>query len=207
MKKIPKYLEDAVWSRDKISDPYQAIAEFFSAASLIDYRNDIKKMVRYAFSRGSWKKDNPADIMYHFRRIEEIMNVAYLINEEKKDSPLEINESDVFNPNLFRGWVSGHTEWEYLPKVLSFKEFRNPYLALRRFFKFKKLGEWKELLREFSEFVFTGQGIEYESEDSYNSLDIYLHLIKLVEAVHLIDVREINHIGGNIKNRIPTRKF
>jgi hypothetical protein len=39
-----------------------------------------------------------------------------------------------------------------------------------------------------------------------NSLSIFTHLTKLVEAIHLIDVREINHIGGNIKNRQKERQ-
>ncbi|WP_431217169.1 hypothetical protein ACQ86N_23085 [Puia sp. P3] len=207
MKKIPKYLENSVWNKDIISDPYQTIAEFFSAASLIDYRKDIRKIVRYAFSERAWEKDNPADILYRFNQLEKILNAAYLVNKEEKDSPLEISQSDVFNPNLFCGWIKGHSEWEYLPRMLSFKEYKNPYLALKRIFEFKKLFYWKDLLKMFSEFVFTNQSIEFESLESYRCIDVYVHLTKLVEAVHLIDVREVNHIGGNIKNRIPIRKF
>jgi hypothetical protein len=30
---------------------------------------------------------------------------------------------------------------------------------------------------------------------------IYSHLVKLVEAAHLINVREVIHIGGILKNR------
>ena len=35
-----------------------------------------------------------------------------------------------------------------------------------------------------------------------DTLSIYLFLTKLIEAAHLIDVREITHIGGMIKNRL-----
>jgi hypothetical protein len=35
-----------------------------------------------------------------------------------------------------------------------------------------------------------------EAGKDFDTLPIYFHLTKLVEAVHLIDVREINHIGG-----------
>ena len=34
---------------------------------------------------------------------------------------------------------------------------------------------------------------------------LYFHLTKLIEAAHLIDVREITHIGGSIKNRLKKK--
>ncbi|MCG7859840.1 hypothetical protein MD537_22870, partial [Flavihumibacter sediminis] len=36
-------------------------------------------------------------------------------------------------------------------------------------------------------------------------LSLYFQLTKLVEAAHLIDVREVNHVGGHVKNRISKR--
>lgn len=38
-----------------------------------------------------------------------------------------------------------------------------------------------------------------------DTFSIYLHLTKLIEVAHLIDVREINHVGGRVKNRLPVR--
>jgi hypothetical protein len=40
-------------------------------------------------------------------------------------------------------------------------------------------------------------GILLESE-----LTVYMHLVKLVEAAHLIDVRETAHVRGDLKNRL-----
>jgi hypothetical protein len=80
----------------------------------------------------------------------------------------------------------------------------NPYVTLKRFFKFLDLAEWKRELKDIVEYAlsttsFADAGIEF------NTLPIYLHLMKLVEAVHLIDVREINHVGGHIKNRLKAQ--
>jgi hypothetical protein len=44
-----------------------------------------------------------------------------------------------------------------------------------------------------------------EAGIDFDTLPIYFHLTKLVEAVHLIDVREITHIGGRIKNRLKKK--
>ncbi|SFW82283.1 hypothetical protein [Chitinophaga sancti] len=200
MKKIPKYIESAVWNKEEISDPYQVIAESFSSGSLVYYRKNIKKIIHFSFSEYSWK-ENPADIFYRFGLIEKIINAAYLINKEQKKNPLDIRPSDVFNPNLYSSRWGVNSDWENFPRALSMKEFMNPYLVLRRFFEYRKLSEWKDLLRSFSESIFDTQNIEYESVNSYDCLTIYFHLVKLLEAVHLIDVREITHIEGRIKNK------
>jgi hypothetical protein len=38
-------------------------------------------------------------------------------------------------------------------------------------------------------------------------LSLYFQLTKLVEAAHLIDVREVNHVGWHVKNRISKRRL
>lgn len=200
MKKIPNYLEDAVWSKDEISDPYQTIAEFFDAANVVSHKQNIKNAIKAAWSDRICNKKNPGVLLHHFKLLESVINAAYLINNEKKKSPLSIGKDDVFNPNLFCGRNDGLTKMDYFPRMLSLKEYVNPYVVFKRFFKFKPLTEWKQELNDIVEFAlietsFWDVGIEF------NTLQIFLHLTKLVEAVHLVDVREVTHIGGRIKNR------
>jgi hypothetical protein len=38
----------------------------------------------------------------------------------------------------------------------------------------------------------------------FDALSIYMHLTKLIEAAHLIDVREVTHIDGRIKNKFKS---
>ena len=144
--------------------------------------------------------------MWFLERLESGINAAYLINKEKKKSPLSIGKDDVFNPNLYCSWHADQGEWDFFPRSLSLKEYIDPYLVFKRFFKYLTLAEWKDELRELMEFAL-GKTSFSEACVDFDTLQIYFHLTKLVEAAHLIDVREITHIGGRIKNRIKKSRY
>jgi hypothetical protein len=80
----------------------------------------------------------------------------------------------------------------------------DPYLAFKRFFKYLTLPQWKGELHDLMEFAL-GKTSFSEACVDFDTLTIYFHLTKLVEAAHLIDVREITHIGGMIKNRLKKK--
>src|SRR5437899_343690 len=98
------YLETSLWFKERITDPYQTIAGLFSAADIACYRKMIKDLVKTACSRGTWKKTTPGDLLYQLGLVESLINAAFLINKEKKRSPLSIDHKDIFNPNLYVGW-------------------------------------------------------------------------------------------------------
>jgi len=98
-----------------------------------------------------------------------------------------------------------HPGTDYFPRMLSLKEYSDPYVVFKRFFKFLSLAEWKRELNDILEYALVTTSF-WDAGIEANSLSIFIHLTKLVEAVHLIDVREINHIGGNIKNKQNERQ-
>ena len=198
------YIDTSIWYKNVITDPYQTIAEFFTAADLAYYRRTIKRAINVASSDKVWNKTSPGDLLWFFERLESAINAAYLINKEKKKSPLSIGKEDVFNPNLYCSWHGDLTEWDFFPRSLSLKEFINPYVAFKKFFKYLPLDEWKDQLRELMEFAL-GKTSFSEACADFDTLPIYFHLTKLVEAAHLIDVREVTHIGVSIKNRLKKK--
>ena len=173
MKPDHDYIDTSIWYKEEITDPYQVIAEFFAAADVASHRKDIKDAI----------------------------NAAYLINKEKKKSPLSIGKDDLFNPNLFCSWHADLTAWDFFPRSLSLKEYIDPYWAFKRFFKHLSLPEWKRELHDIVEYALVETSFPEACID-FDTLPIYFHLTKLIEAAHLIDVREITHIGGIIKNRV-----
>jgi hypothetical protein len=203
MKQEHDYIESSIWYKEEITDPYQIIAEFFSAADLNSNRKIIKDVLFAANSEKIYKKDTPGDLLFHFKLFESLINAAYLINQEKKKSPLEISNYELFNPNLFRGWDKDSSDWDFLPRTLSLKEYRNPYVVFKRFFRFMDLSAWKKELCDILEYAL-GKDSLFEAGVNIDYLSIYLYMTKLIEAAHLIDAREIYHIGGMIKNRIKT---
>jgi len=201
MKNEHDYIKTSIWYKDEITDPNQIIAEFFSAADLAANRKIIHSLLLAANSTKIYNKDAPGDLLFHMRLFESLIDAAYLINQEKRKSPLEISKYELFNPNLFRGWGRDTSDWDFIPHSLSLKEYTNPYVAFKRFFKFKELPKWKNDLQEILNYAL-GKDSLFEAGIYIDCLSIYLHLTKLIEAVHLIDVRGIYHIGGMIKNRM-----
>ena len=198
------YLKSSFWCKEEIIDPYQTIALIFDEANVSIYRNNIKNILRTTHSYRRWKEHPLNNPFFTFEKLELMMNAAYLINKESKHSPLNISMSDIFNPNLYYGWHANYTAWDYFPKMLSFEEYVNPYLTIKRFFNYKNLWDWKKLLKTLSNYALSSQRITNNTDD-FDYISIYHYLVKLLEAVHLIDVREVNHIDGMIKNRISKK--
>ena len=192
------YLETSCWYRDIITDPYQVIAEFFSFATIDFYRKRIKGMLLSIHRNKIYHKDAPGEVLFDFKMLESVINAAYLISKEKKQSPLIIGMNDLFNKNLYCGRHTNCDQWDYFPRTLSKKEYIDPYLTFKLFFKYQKLETWKQDLQTILSYALAknSDGVELDL------LSIYFHLTKLVEAAHLIDVREITHVGGFIKNRM-----
>src|SRR5665647_2192087 len=64
------------------------------------------------------------------------------------------------------------------------------------FFKYQYLESWLTTWKN----IVDGALCPEEARFSINELTIYTHLVKLVEAAHLIDVRETVHVRGHLKN-------
>ena len=195
------YLKTSIWYKEEITDPYEVISEFFHDSDLAAHREMTAEMLLAAHSERVYDLTTPGDLLLQFKFIESVINAAYLINKEEKESPLKIEKSDVFNPNLFCSWHKNLTEWDFFPRELSLKEYVNPYLAFKRFFKYMKLPEWKEVLQEILDYALASDSI-CETVLKIDTLSIYFQLSKLIEAAHLIDVREINQTKGYIKKGI-----
>lgn len=203
MKSANDYLRTSLWYKEKITDPYQVIAEFFLSADLTEHRKCIKAALVGASGNHIWRKINPGDLLYDFKILESVINAAYIINKKKKKSSIIVKKEESFNPNLFCGRQTDFILWRHFPRNLSFKEYANPYLTFKRFFNYLSLAEWKQELNDLLEYALVETSM-YEGGIYKDILSLYFHLIKLVEAAHLIDVRETNHIGGIPKNEINT---
>jgi hypothetical protein len=79
-----RYLKTSIWQQQKIADPYQVIADFFSAADISSHRRHIKKALMAATSNRIYRKKEPGRILHEFRLIESLINAAYIISVVQK---------------------------------------------------------------------------------------------------------------------------
>jgi hypothetical protein len=184
------------WCHRIIADPYQVFAETFFHSEMCHFRSVIKKIFHYAEADEIYKDKSPCDVLLYMKIIRSVIKAAHSLKEKKK-GPIDVSELNVFNKNYYCSHLKTSTEWEDFPRFLSMKAFCNPYPVFKKFFKYQTLEKW---LRDWEEAVDCALS-ECSGGMEIDMIGTYTHLAKLVEAAHLINVREVNHIGGTPKNR------
>ncbi len=188
--------ETKCWLYNVISDPYQVFAESFSMAGLAHLRSFIKKILHYAEANEIYRKESPCDALLCMRVIRSLIKAADRL-KEKKNGPIIDSAEDVFNKKYYCSHYLTSSQWEDFPRFLSLKEFCNPYKVFKKFFKYQDTHAWLHDLQETVDCALS----KNIGELGLEMIAIYSHLVKLVEAAHLINVREVTHIGGMLKNR------
>jgi len=188
--------ETRSWCYRVVSDPYQVLAEAFSTAGMPHLRSFIKKALHYSDAKKVYPENSPSDVLLYMRVVSSLIKAAHVLKEKKK-GPIDVSEHDAFNKNYYCSHYQLSNEWEQFPRFLSMKEFCNPYRVFKRFFNYQILDEW---LNDWKEVVDCALS-QCSGELNLEMISVYTHLCKLVEASHLINVREVNHIGGMLKNR------
>ena len=168
----------SIWYRERIDDPIQVIRNFFDAYSLMNFKAYFYEVLNATSTDHFYQKGSPSDVLYNLERLESIINVAYLINEEN----LEVIEIDT-KPR--GGSCSFAANYEMIPSMLSKEEMLNPQEVLKSFFSYKSLKEWKETLIEINDFALSKHPA-YEWGVWIDSLSIFIHSGKLAEALYLI---------------------
>ena len=184
------------WYRSIVADPYQVFAESFLHSEICHFRSVIKKIFHYAEADKLYKDKSPCDVLLYMKIIRSIIKAAHHLKEKKK-GPIHVSEHHVLNKNYYCNHLKTSTEWSDFPRFLSMKEFCNPYRVFKKFFKYQPLEKW---LRDWEEMVESALS-KYSGGMEIEIIATYTYLAKLIEAAHLINVREVNHIGGTLKNR------
>jgi len=93
-------------------------------------------------------------------------------------------------PGLYCGRVcKQYTGWDYFPRYLNRKEFADPYRVFHKLLRYKRLPEWRDMIQHLFSALVSGKRIYVCCEDKNFHLT-GRHLLKLVEAAHLVWVRE-----------------
>lgn len=183
------------WAYTIVTDPYQVFAECFFFADIGSFKKTIRQVLLSAASRKVHKKDEPASVLQLFHAITSVMLAAQALHRQKKTAPLKIEQEQFTDKRLYARPNSPCAEWEYLPRHLSAKEYQHPYRVFSRFFKRRDVAQWRQGIEQALSFALSS----YTEDSDLNLLELYLQLTRLMEAAHLIDVREVLHIGGHLK--------
>jgi hypothetical protein len=174
---------------------YQTIHNFFDCYGFCNAKLKLSRMIKTADSGKSWNGRSPSELLYFTEKLEGLIDAVYSIVHRFEYRPeiilsKNINE-DIWNLTdypIYCGWYGNSSPWDFFPRHLSKKEFLNPYKALEKFTKYTNHFRWKDLVRDI---LFNALSAVYldEFDNGKRILRTYIHLHKLIEATHLIEVR------------------
>jgi len=179
------FFDTQCWMNEILIDPYKVIAELFSSSECYHLRVVIRKMIQCTTSSKIYSDKPPADVILYLRMVSSIIRAAYPL-KDKKRGEIVVDKDDLLNKKYYRSHYTLTNKWTDFPRFLTKKEFCNPYIVFRKFFKYKSLITWINTWRDIVDGALNPDGVGYLEHE----LTVYIHLAKLIEAVHLVDVRE-----------------
>ncbi|MBL1220395.1 hypothetical protein JET18_06065 [Chryseobacterium sp. L7] len=166
MKKIKTHFAPRFRAGKKCS-ALQQMETFFQFNDLAASKERLNSIMNYAVKKNSWINEDPSVIFQFHQAMRSFVHAGYLITlKEKKWSagtPLE-NVSP-----LFLG-------------LLSEKEYQNPLLVFKKAFREYSIREFDYFM---SGMVYLSLGI-YDNVPERNIVNPYIHLIKMLDAAHII---------------------
>ncbi|MBZ4189490.1 hypothetical protein [Niabella beijingensis] len=176
------------WQGRPIQNPYKVLAACFKYTSIAAYHSSIKNVLLCVEKETIYKKEDPAVVYNRFKAIRSIMLAACTLKNESSPGPQEA----LMHHSLYCNDAEADEEdlWNSLPRVLTLEEYKDPYSAIRRFFRYQSPQKWKDTLRTILYSAYSSSIDPGELE----VLDLYLLLAGLMEAVHLIHVREKDNL-------------
>jgi hypothetical protein len=138
-------------------------------------------------------------MLYFFDLLGKVIEAAELLtdepgNREKGAVITPSSESDLLNPYFYCSQTQKEfPAWQCFPRHLSRSEYLDPYWVLEKCFQRKSSAEWRAFLMDL--FCAASKNDNSIVDDTHD-IDIYRtcrYLFKLLEACHLIKVREMGN--------------
>jgi hypothetical protein len=175
--------------------PYQTIHSFFDSYGLVHARSILNELIKKADSEKSWNRSASCDVLFFSEKINELIEAVYFIVNNYDNRTEAIIEQDtkqdtwlLTNYNNYCGNHRNSTPWDFFPRHLSKKEFLDPYKALEKFTSFRNIEQWKQTIKDLAYHALSTTPLDEFDEDN-SILRTYIHLNKLIEATHLIEIR------------------
>jgi hypothetical protein len=113
----------------------------------------------------------------------------------EKHRSVTIKKEELFHKKYYCSHYVSADAWKEFPRCLSEKEYSDPYRAFQQFFGYRSLSNWLQCWEQVMQ-----NALNSDTTAIAAPLTVYIYLIKLVEAAHLVDVREVTHVGECLKN-------
>ncbi|UWX61226.1 hypothetical protein N0B40_02880 [Chryseobacterium oranimense] len=167
MKKTRIHFEPRLWEGGKKRSGVQLMETFFRFNDLASSKKQLNSIMNYAVKRNTWIKEDPSVIFKFHQSMRSFVRAGYfmMLKEKKRDANTELENASPL--------VLG---------LLSEKEYQNPLLVFRKAFKEYSIKEFDYFM---SGMVYFSLGV-YDNLPERNIVSPYIHLLKMLDAAHLI---------------------
>ncbi|MBK1897187.1 hypothetical protein [Chryseobacterium paridis] len=166
MKKIKTNFNPRLRASKKYSG-LQLMETFFQFNELDVSKERLSNIMNYAVKRNNWINEDPA-VMFQFHQLMKLLiRAGYLIMLKEKKWTVDAR------PEKISPLVLG---------LLSEEEYRNPILVFKNAFKEYSIKEFDYFM---SGIVHFSMGV-YENLPERNIVMPYIHIVKMLDAAHLI---------------------
>lgn len=166
MKKI-KTDFDTRFRAGKKRSGLQLMETFFQFNELDVSKERLSNIMNYAVKRNSWIHEDSAVIFQFHQSMRSLIRAGYLIMLKERTWTVD-TRSEKISP-----WILG---------LLSEKEYRNPVLVFKKAFRAYSVKEFDYFM---SGIVYFSMGV-YENLPERNIVMPYIHMVKMLDAAHLI---------------------
>jgi hypothetical protein len=183
-------------SKQEMRNPYIVIQDFFETYHLHDAINYLRKWLRSAFTRKSrLNKSQSLFLLDLQEQITRLLEAALLLKDDPSTDGKALNltadDATLLNPALYYTPHKTVLAWDCFPRHLSRAEYANPYSVFEKCLEQLDLAGWRQLLKDLFYAATYDVNIceEVQDDDLYHTCRC---LFKLLEACHLVKVREID---------------
>ncbi len=174
---------------------YNSIHDFFDQYNLDAALKELESVIKAATKKKAWKKDYPYRLIYFMNQLEELCEQALVIHYNasvRKECIVEKisshDQPDLQQLQQFVGNYNSSGVWNCIPRHLNASQYFNPYKAIKKFADHLPATAWKNALKNLTEYALSNSCIDDEHKVQ-EVLSVRLHLLRLIEACHLLDVR------------------
>ncbi|MET6999442.1 hypothetical protein [Chitinophaga defluvii] len=201
--------------KEELSNPFKVINDFFSDHYMDEAKDLINKWIKFSNRKQQWRETSPSFLLSYYEQICGIIEASWIIQqidsaERLADlSPLNLGVAELCQSDFYCSHRFRKNHWDDFPRTLKWKEYINPYIALSKFFRYQGLAEWKRDIHSLLHLALSKCKMDGGEVDLLN---VSMHLNKLIEACHLVHVREFEWIDSEMafkeikqieKNRRP----
>jgi len=181
-------------SEDKdVQYAYQSIHDFFDNYHFSAAIKETNRIFKAAAAEKAWICRWPFRPVYFMETLQQLLPAAFVLQKHgsRRDACIITSETGIPDLAQIQHYVGSHRykqPWNNLPRHLNAAQYHDPYLAIRKFTARQTEAAWKQVCKDLAEYALSNSSMA----DQYPAAEILsfrLHLLRLIEACHLLQVR------------------